>query len=52
MPRSVTVILEADLVDKFNPGDDVVIVGNLIRRWRPVFKGSRCQIDMAVKANR
>lgn len=34
VPRSIIVILEADLVDKFNPGDDVIVIGTLIRRWR------------------
>eukprot|EP00605_Chrysophyceae_sp_TOSAG23-4_P001478 GSChrysophyteH1.ASY1.ANO1.1615.1 assembled CDS len=51
IPRSITVILEADLVDKFNAGDDVIVVGQLLRRWRPLFPGNRCQVDIAVKAN-
>jgi DNA replicative helicase MCM subunit Mcm2 (Cdc46/Mcm family) len=31
-PRSLVVVLEADLVDMFNPGDDVVVVGTLQKR--------------------
>jgi DNA replicative helicase MCM subunit Mcm2 (Cdc46/Mcm family) len=31
-PRSVVVVLEADLVDKFSPGDDVVVTGTLQKR--------------------
>lgn len=27
VPRSIIVVLQADLVDKYNAGDDVVIVG-------------------------
>ena len=45
-------ILEADLVDSFNPGDDVVIVGTVVRRWRPLCAGSRCQVQCSIRANR
>jgi DNA helicase MCM9 len=51
VPRSIVVILQADLVDKFNPGDDVVIVGTIVRRWRPVVRGVRCTVDVAIEAN-
>jgi DNA helicase MCM9 len=51
IPRSIIVILEGDLVDKFNAGDDVVIVGVILRQWRPVFKGGRCSVDTAIRAN-
>lgn len=50
-PRSMVIILDSDLVDKFNPGDDVIIIGTLIRRWRTPFPGSRCVIDMLIQAN-
>lgn len=51
IPRSIIVILEADLVDKFNAGDDVIIVGVLVRQWKPVYKKSRCNVDIALRAN-
>lgn len=51
VPRSIVVILQADLVDKFNPGDDVVVVGTIVRRWRPVVRGVRCAVDIALEAN-
>jgi DNA helicase MCM9 len=51
IPRSIVVILEADLVDKYNAGDDVIIVGMLVRQWKPVWKGARCVVDIALKAN-
>jgi len=51
VPRSIIVVLEADLVDRFNPGDDVLVVGTLLRQWRPVQRGSRCQVDIALRAN-
>jgi DNA helicase MCM9 len=50
-PRSIIVLLEADLVDKFNPGDDVIVIGTLIRRWRNPFPGARCAVDMMIQAN-
>ena len=31
-PRSLAVVLEADLVDQLSPGDDVVITGTLQKR--------------------
>ena len=34
VPRSIIVFLKADLVDKFNPGDDVVVCGVIVRQWR------------------
>ena len=37
-------------MDKFNAGDDVVIVGNIVRRWRPVSRGVRCGVDIALEA--
>jgi DNA helicase MCM9 len=50
-PRSVKVVCEGDLVDRFNAGDDVVVVGSIIREWKPVFPGQRVSVDVAVKAN-
>ncbi len=31
--RSIIVILQADLVDRFNAGDNVTVVGTVVRRW-------------------
>ncbi len=52
IPRSITVLLEADMADRFNAGDDVLVVGSMVRRWSPVAKGMRCNIDAAIRANR
>ena len=51
VPRSITVVLKADLVDKHNAGEDVVIVGVVLRQWKPVMSGSRIVIDVAIEAN-
>ena len=32
-PRSLVVVLEADLVDQCNPGDDVIITGTMQKRF-------------------
>ena len=50
-PRSMILVMEADLVDSNNAGDDVVVVGTIIRRWRPVIRGTRCIVDLAVRVN-
>lgn len=51
MPRSMWVTLEDDLVDSCKPGDDVVVCGTVLRRWRPLYAGTRCDIDLVVQAN-
>lgn len=51
IPRSITLILKADLVDKFNPGEDVVVVGTTLLQWQPLSKGLRCRIDVAIQVN-
>lgn len=51
IPRSIIVLVHADLVDTCNVGDDVVIVGRVIRQWRPVSKGVRCGLEVALEAN-
>jgi DNA helicase MCM9 len=37
IPRSIIVILEDNLVDLVKPGDDVMISGMFIMRWKPPF---------------
>lgn len=51
VPKSITVTLQADLADKCLPGDDVVIVGSILRKWHYLSKGSRSSMDIVFHAN-
>ena len=50
-PRSIIVVLQADLVDQVHPGDDIVVVGTLMRQWHHVRPGVRVEVDIAFIAN-
>ena len=41
----------ADLVDRYNPGEVIVVVGTLLRQWRPLRMGTRCNVDVRIRAN-
>ncbi|XP_022073592.1 DNA helicase MCM9 isoform X2 [Acanthochromis polyacanthus] len=51
IPRSVVVVLEDDMVDSCKSGDDVTVYGVVCQRWRPLFEGSRCEVELVLKAN-
>lgn len=51
VPRSITIILHADLVDRYNPGDDVMIIGTPVRQWRFLQRNMRASIETTVHAN-
>ncbi|XP_068242848.1 DNA helicase MCM9-like [Palaemon carinicauda] len=51
IPRSLWVTLEDDLAGTCKPGDDVLICGVVHRRWRPVNKELRPDIELVFKAN-
>ena len=52
IPKSMIVILEDNLVDLVKPGDDVMISGMFIQRWKPPFnRTERPEIEVAVMAN-
>nr|XP_039262957.1 DNA helicase MCM9-like isoform X1 [Styela clava] len=51
IPRTITVVLEDDLVDGCKAGDDVIIYGALKCRWQQLQKGKTCNIELVLKAN-
>ncbi|GMF13269.1 unnamed protein product [Phytophthora lilii] len=51
IPRSILVVLEDDLVDTVKAGDQVVVVGILMRTWKPCVRGVRCDLETTIKAN-
>ena len=50
IPRSITIVLQDDLVDRCKAGDDVTIVGLLRKRWKPPQRDQRVEVEMAIEA--
>uniref|UniRef100_A0A4W6DQL8 DNA helicase MCM9 n=1 Tax=Lates calcarifer TaxID=8187 RepID=A0A4W6DQL8_LATCA len=51
IPRSMVVVLEEDLVDICKSGDDVTVYGVMCQRWKPFYDGTRCDVELVLKAN-
>ncbi|GLE03415.1 hypothetical protein PINS_up012317 [Pythium insidiosum] len=51
IPRAILVVLEDDLVDAVKAGDHVVVVGVLMRTWKPCIANVRCDLETIVRAN-
>ncbi|CAH2251968.1 DNA helicase MCM9 isoform X1 [Pelobates cultripes] len=51
IPRSMTVVLEDDLVDSCKSGDDVTVYGVVMQRWKPLVVDTRCDLEIVLKAN-
>ena len=51
IPRSMCLVLQNDLVDSVKAGDDVMVGGVVVRRWKRIAKGARCDLETVLKAN-
>ncbi|KAJ8270725.1 hypothetical protein GJAV_G00118550 [Gymnothorax javanicus] len=51
IPRSMTVVLEDDLVDSCKSGDDITVYGVVRQRWKPLYPDTRCDLEIVLKAN-
>eukprot|EP00878_Enallax_costatus_P023223 GHUV01024690.1.p1 GENE.GHUV01024690.1~~GHUV01024690.1.p1 ORF type:complete len:488 (+),score=128.46 GHUV01024690.1:127-1590(+) len=50
VPASISVILQDELADSVQPGDDVEVTGLVQADWRPLFPGARCDGTLSMKA--
>ncbi len=51
IPKTMSVILEGAFVDRFKPGDDIILTGILIKRWKKIVNETRPDITMCILAN-
>lgn len=51
IPKALLIKLQHDLVDKCQPGDDVVVVGTLMSHWEPLSIQSEVSIGMVMLAH-
>ena len=51
VPRSMMIILEDDLVDSCQAGDDIVVTGVVLSRWNPLYDGEQCTLDIVILAH-
>ncbi|CAB9509624.1 helicase MCM9 [Seminavis robusta] len=52
VPKSLLIKLQHDLVDRCQPGDEVVIVGLLLPQWQPsIMPNMECAVAMALRAH-
>lgn len=51
VPRSLTVVLRRDLIDKAKAGDTVQITGVLRSRWKPLKSSVKAELETFLEAN-
>lgn len=51
VPRNLTIVLRADLVDACKAGDTVVAIGVLQSRWKPLRSTTKAEMEMFMEAN-
>ena len=51
IPRSLIALVQDDLVDSIKAGDNVTVVGVLIRRWKPTYPDVRCELESVLQVN-
>lgn len=51
IPRSMIILLTDDLVDCCKPGDDLTVLGVVIRRWWPVKENERANLELLLLSN-
>ena len=51
IPRSMTAVLEYDLVDSCKAGDDVTIYGIVTQIWDTPIADTRCTVETVLHAN-
>lgn len=51
IPKTMWVIIESSFVDIFKPGDDVILTGILIKRWKRLANDTRPDISLCILAN-
>jgi len=51
IPRSLTLVLEEDLVDSLSAGGALRVLGTLVHRWLPLGKGQRAILDVVLCVN-
>lgn len=51
IPRSILVVLQDDLADTCQAGDDAVITGLVRCMWAPAAREARCELELFIEAN-
>ena len=51
VPRSLLIKCQHDLVDRCQPGDEIVAVGSLISQWQPITGGMSGDVGVALDAH-